>query len=77
MITVSQKYPGFISIEIYKIMVFWIFSAPMDIAEQIVVIFCGVRGFLDKVDPTRVTEYEEKFLIHMRTNHAGLVETIR
>lgn len=51
--------------------------APMDIAEQIVVIFCGVRGFLDKVDPVRVTEYEEKFLIHMRTNHASLVDTIR
>lgn len=50
---------------------------PMDIAEQIVVIFSGVRGFLDKVDPTRITEFEEKFLIHMRTTESALVDTIR
>merc|ERR1712215_275535 len=29
---------------------------PMPIEEQVAVIYCGVRGFLDKVDPARITE---------------------
>merc|ERR1712168_198907 len=36
--------------------------APMDIAEQVMVIFCGVRGYLDKVAPDKVTDFEEHFL---------------
>merc|ERR1712113_734169 len=36
--------------------------APMDIAEQVMVIFCGVRGYLDKVAPEKVTDFELKFL---------------
>ena len=53
------------------------FSAPMDIAEQIVVIFCGVRGYLDKIEPTKITEFEEAFVSHMRASHASLIDTIR
>merc|ERR1711894_492003 len=39
--------------------------APMDIAEQVMVIFCGVRGYLDKVAPNKVTDFEEHFLTHI------------
>merc|ERR1719482_1023276 len=31
---------------------------PMPIEDQFAVIYCGVRGFLDKVDPARITEFE-------------------
>jgi len=51
--------------------------SPMDIAEQVVVIFCGVRGFLDKIDPTKITHFEEAFISFMRGSHAGLLDTIR
>merc|ERR1712193_255498 len=51
--------------------------APMDIAEQVTVVFCGVRGYLDKVAPNKVTDFEEHFLTHIRANHADLLETIR
>merc|ERR1712050_145401 len=51
--------------------------APMDIAEQVMVIFCGVRGYLDKVAPDKVTDFEEHFLTHARANHADLLATIR
>merc|ERR1712136_5602 len=51
--------------------------APMDIAEQVTVVFCGVRGYLDKVAPNKVTDFEEHFLTHIRANHADLIETIR
>merc|ERR1711948_176519 len=28
---------------------------PMPIEDQVAVIYCGVRGFLDKVDPSKIT----------------------
>merc|ERR1712071_290914 len=50
---------------------------PMDIAEQVAIIYAGVRGHLDKLDPTRVTAFEAEFAEHVRTAHSGLLETIR
>ena len=38
----------------------------MDIAEQVAVIFCGVRGFLDMVAPGDITDFEEKFTQYIR-----------
>ena len=49
----------------------------MAIEEQVAVIFAGVRGHLDKLDPSRVTAFEQGFLQHMRTTHQGLLDTIR
>jgi F0F1-type ATP synthase alpha subunit len=40
---------------------------PMPIEEQVSVIYCGVRGFLDKVDPARITEFEKGFLQHIKS----------
>lgn len=51
--------------------------SPMAIEEQVAVIFAGVRGHLDKLDPSRVTAFEQGFLQHMRTTHQGLLDTIR
>merc|ERR1712044_32707 len=39
--------------------------SPMDIAEQVACIFCGVRGHLDKIDPSKITDFEKKFLDHV------------
>lgn len=50
---------------------------PMDIAEQVAVIYAGVRGHLDKLDPSRVTAFEEQFSEHVRTAHSALLDTIR
>jgi len=55
----------------------WRSLEPMDIAEQVVVIFCGVRGYLDKIDPAKITDFEEAFLSHVRANNASLLNTIR
>jgi len=51
--------------------------APMDIAEQVAVIFCGVRGFLDKVAPGDITDFEEKFTQYIRNTQQPLLESIR
>merc|ERR1740131_88057 len=50
---------------------------PMDIAEQVTTIYAGVRGHLDKMDPARVTEFEQGFLQHIRSNHTDILEEIR
>merc|ERR1712176_350299 len=50
---------------------------PMEIAEQVAIIYAGVRGHLDKLDPARVTTFEEEFSEHVRTAHSALLDTIR
>ena len=50
---------------------------PMPFEEQVVSIFAGVGGFLDKVPTKDVTRYEAALLADMRTNHADLLATIR
>lgn len=49
----------------------------MAIEDQVAVIYAGVRGHLDKLDPSRVTAFEQAFLRHMRTSHQDLLDTIR
>merc|ERR1712038_106165 len=51
--------------------------SPMDIAEQVAVIFCGVRGFLDKVEPQDFTDFEEKFTQYIKNTQSGLLDSIR
>merc|ERR1712191_25580 len=46
---------------------------PMAIEEQVPVIYCGVRGHLDKLDPARTTAFEKEFLAHIKTSHADLL----
>jgi len=50
---------------------------PMAIEEQVVVIYAGVRGHLDKVDPAKITQFEEEFMSNIRANHQDLLKDIR
>lgn len=49
---------------------------PMDIALQVCVVYAGVRGHLDKLEPSRVTAFEEAFTTHIKTVHQDLLNTI-
>merc|ERR1712183_732335 len=49
---------------------------PMPIEEQVAVIYCGVRGFLDKVDPAKITEFEKQFLAHVKGTQKPLLDKI-
>ncbi|KMQ86055.1 atp synthase subunit mitochondrial [Lasius niger] len=49
---------------------------PMAIEEQVAVIYCGVRGYLDKMDPTKITAFEKEFLAHIRSTQQDLLATI-
>ena len=49
----------------------------MAIEDQVVSIYAGVRGHLDKLDPSKVTAFEKSFLQHMKSSHQPLLDTIR
>uniref|UniRef100_A0A2I9LNS3 ATP synthase subunit alpha n=1 Tax=Centruroides hentzi TaxID=88313 RepID=A0A2I9LNS3_9SCOR len=49
---------------------------PMPIEDQVAVIYTGVRGYLDKLDPAKIQKFENEFLQHIRTSHQDLLKTI-
>ena len=50
---------------------------PMAIEEQVCVIYAGVRGHLDKLDPSKITKFEQAFLQHLRGQHKEILESVR
>ncbi len=51
--------------------------SPLPVEEQVVSIFAGVNGYLDNIDTTAVTRFEEQLLAEVRSKHADVLETIR
>ncbi|XP_060534084.1 ATP synthase subunit alpha, mitochondrial [Cylas formicarius] len=49
---------------------------PMAIEEQVAIIYCGVRGHLDKVDPSKITVFEKQFSEHIKSRHQNLLQSI-
>jgi len=50
---------------------------PMAVEDQVCVIYAGVRGLLDKVDPARITAFEASFLAHIRSQYQDILKSIR
>eukprot|EP00968_Pinguiococcus_pyrenoidosus_P005310 scaffold340_cov256-Pinguiococcus_pyrenoidosus.AAC.34 len=50
---------------------------PMETEEQIVVLFAGVKGYLDRVDVASVTAYEAAWLSHVKSNHQDVIDMIK
>ncbi|WP_262694031.1 F0F1 ATP synthase subunit alpha [Kordiimonas aquimaris] len=51
--------------------------SPLPVEEQVVSIFAGVNGFLDRIATADVTRFEEQFLTEVRAKHADVLKTIR
>src|SRR5262249_51292512 len=51
--------------------------APMPVEEQVVSIFAGVRGYLDKIEIRDVNRFEHALMSEVRAKHGILLETIR
>ena len=51
--------------------------SPMPFEEQVISLFAGVRGYLEKVAVSDVGRFEQSLLKEIRTNHADIVKTIR
>merc|ERR1712032_1465814 len=49
---------------------------PMDVATQVCVIYTGVRGHLDVIKPEQVTDFEAKFVDHLRSAQTDLLNGI-
>lgn len=50
---------------------------PMAIEDQVAVIYAGVKGHLDKLDPSKITKFEREYLAHIRSQHTDMLNTIR
>ncbi len=51
--------------------------SPLKIEEQVVVIYAGVNGYLDKLPVSDVGRFEQEFLRSIRSNNAGILDAIR
>ena len=51
--------------------------SPVPVEEQVVVIFAGTRGYLDRVDVADVTRFEQQMLGELRAKRPELLEAIR
>ena len=52
-------------------------SSPMSVEEQVVVVWAGTTGKLDKIDVTDVRRYESEFLEYLRSQKSELLAGIR
>jgi len=50
---------------------------PLPVEEQVVAIFAGVRGYLDKIDLKKVGDFEARWLALIKTSHSDVLEEIR
>ena len=49
---------------------------PMSLGQEIVVLFAGTRGFIDKYDVEKVRVYEEQLLSFVESKHADIMKEI-
>ncbi len=50
--------------------------SPLTNAEQVVVIYAGTKGYLDKIDVKEVTKYEKELVSFLRSSGKALIEEI-
>ena len=51
--------------------------SPMEVEEQVVVIYAGVNGYLDPIPVSAVRRFEDELLRYMRAEHPGILDSIR
>ena len=49
---------------------------PMSVADQVLSIYSGVRGFLDKIDTAKISDFQLKFLEGLRAEHGDIFDEI-
>jgi len=50
---------------------------PLPFQEQVVLIYAGTRGFLDKLQISEVGPFLDQLLAHTKASHPGLIDTIK
>jgi F-type H+-transporting ATPase subunit alpha len=49
---------------------------PMSVADQVLSLYSGVRGFLDKIEISKITDFQVKFLEGLRADHSDIFDEI-
>lgn len=49
---------------------------PMSLAEEVIALFAGTRGYLDKYDVDKIKEYEPQVIAFMKSKHPEIVQEI-
>ena len=50
---------------------------PMPAEEQVVALYAGVKGYLDKVQTTDIAKFEQLYMEYIKSKHAGVLKTIK
>jgi F-type H+-transporting ATPase subunit alpha len=50
---------------------------PMPAEEQVIVVFCGVKGFLDKMVTSEISKFERLFLDYVKSKYIHILNIIR
>jgi F-type H+-transporting ATPase subunit alpha len=51
--------------------------SPLSVEEQVVSIYAGTRGYLDRIPTNQVGRFEAELLRHMHAKHQGMLDKIR
>ena len=51
--------------------------SPMSVAEQVVSVFCGVKGYLDDIELKDISEFENKILAKCNSENPEILNTIK
>jgi F-type H+-transporting ATPase subunit alpha len=49
---------------------------PMTVADQVLSLYSGVRGFLDKIETSKITDFQQKFLEGFKAKHPDIFNEI-
>lgn len=50
--------------------------SPVPVEEQVAIIFASTKGYLDKVEESKVKEFETEFITTLRTQHKNILEEL-
>ena len=51
--------------------------SPMTVAEQVISVFCGVKGYLDDIGLKDIAEFENKIIERCKSDKLELIESIQ
>ena len=50
--------------------------SPMTVAEQVISVFCGVKGYLDDIELKDIADFESKIIDKCRSDKPEIIESI-
>ncbi len=50
--------------------------SPMSVAEQVISVFCGVKGYLDDIELKDISEFENKIIDRCKSDKPEIIDSI-